>query len=200
MEAANNGHTQIVQALIRAGADVNAQDEHGYTALMLATWAQDTQIVQSLLNANADVTIESNFGETTFNYVKDPEISHILKSALKKAEQERIKNEEKIAKKQPKTKPEEPVKTEEKTPVENPENLEFDGCSRTEKRQLIKFHKEQYRQLLSELTTTTPERHALAVKLQEIRTEYGHEAKKIAKNNRVVQALRRKINEGHQKE
>eukprot|EP00640_Fibrocapsa_japonica_P009059 CAMPEP_0113951316 /NCGR_PEP_ID=MMETSP1339-20121228/85488_1 /TAXON_ID=94617 /ORGANISM="Fibrocapsa japonica" /LENGTH=54 /DNA_ID=CAMNT_0000959521 /DNA_START=119 /DNA_END=283 /DNA_ORIENTATION=+ /assembly_acc=CAM_ASM_000762 len=37
MEAAGQGHAQIVSALLEAGADPNMEDTHGQTAL---AWAQ----------------------------------------------------------------------------------------------------------------------------------------------------------------
>ena len=49
--AAQNGHTETVQALITAGANVNLQDAQGYTALMLAATLGRTDTVQALITS-----------------------------------------------------------------------------------------------------------------------------------------------------
>lgn len=39
MHAANNGHTAAVKALVDCGADPEATDDNGYTALMVAVFS-----------------------------------------------------------------------------------------------------------------------------------------------------------------
>ena len=39
MHAANNGHTAAVKALVECGADTEATDDNGYTALMVAVFS-----------------------------------------------------------------------------------------------------------------------------------------------------------------
>ncbi len=51
----NEGHVKIVELLLQAGADVNACDSRGYTALMEASGRNYLQIVKLLLQAKADV-------------------------------------------------------------------------------------------------------------------------------------------------
>ena len=46
--------------LIEAGADVNVQDEYGYTALMNASKKGHLEIVEKLLDAGADVNVKSD--------------------------------------------------------------------------------------------------------------------------------------------
>lgn len=55
MHAANNGHTQAVRALLEAGADTEARDNHGYTALSIACFSDRHSTVDILLKANAQV-------------------------------------------------------------------------------------------------------------------------------------------------
>jgi ankyrin repeat protein len=49
------GHTEIVQLLLEKGADVNAKNKYGRTALIYATERGYTEIVQLLLEKGADV-------------------------------------------------------------------------------------------------------------------------------------------------
>ena len=51
--AAAHGHTDTVQALLDAGADVNAEDFTGWTALHAAAFNGDPEIVQLLLEHGA---------------------------------------------------------------------------------------------------------------------------------------------------
>jgi ankyrin repeat protein len=49
MEASERGYTEIVEALLAAGADVNMKDKHGYTALIYASLGGHTEIVKLFL-------------------------------------------------------------------------------------------------------------------------------------------------------
>ncbi len=62
MYAAFNGQTEIVKMLIKAGADVNAQDKTGTSALMFAASAPGgAKTIQILLDAGAKINaIDSN--------------------------------------------------------------------------------------------------------------------------------------------
>ena len=57
----------MVDALIEAGADVNAKDIRGMTPLMLgvASETQDAAIVRRLVHAGADVNAKSTAGESS---------------------------------------------------------------------------------------------------------------------------------------
>lgn len=61
MIASINSFLMVVDILIKAGADVNFNDNEGRTALMMAT---TPQIIDKLLDAGADVNIQDNDGET----------------------------------------------------------------------------------------------------------------------------------------
>lgn len=54
--------TQMAQLLINAGANVDAQDFFGGTALKDAAFGRKTEIVRSLLNAGADPDIQAQYG------------------------------------------------------------------------------------------------------------------------------------------
>ncbi len=61
-----DGSPEEVEAAIGGGADVNARDQYGFTALMLAAWFNDDQQVVSLLLRNgADVHAKSDKGGST---------------------------------------------------------------------------------------------------------------------------------------
>jgi hypothetical protein len=55
---------QDVKADLAAGANVNAQDEHGWTALMFAVLRSDVDLVRLLLQHGADVNLKTNEGNT----------------------------------------------------------------------------------------------------------------------------------------
>lgn len=46
MHAANNGHTSAVKALVECGADAEATDDNGYTALMVAVFSDRSALAQ----------------------------------------------------------------------------------------------------------------------------------------------------------
>lgn len=77
---------ETVRALIKAGADVNARDVRGMTALMLAvgTETQNSGVVEELLAAGADVNAKSEFGETALDWARkyrNPAVLKILTAA-----------------------------------------------------------------------------------------------------------------------
>jgi ankyrin repeat protein len=65
------GNTEIVRALLNAGARVDAQDNNGYTALMLAVTQGRSASVALLLKAGANVNLKNNYGETALTLARD---------------------------------------------------------------------------------------------------------------------------------
>ena len=62
--ASNNGHTEIVEMLLKAGANVDARNKYCYTALIEASWGSHVDIIRMLLKAGADVNAQNHFGYT----------------------------------------------------------------------------------------------------------------------------------------
>ncbi|MFN3397924.1 MAG: ankyrin repeat domain-containing protein [Sulfurimicrobium sp.] len=67
MQASASGNLPMVEALIKAGADVNATDETGWTALMKACFNDEMdrgfpEVVQRLIDAGADVEAQIVYG------------------------------------------------------------------------------------------------------------------------------------------
>jgi ankyrin repeat domain-containing protein 17 len=64
MEAASAGHIEIIELLIRHGADVNAQSSTGNTPLMYACAGGHVEAVKALLNHGANVEDHNENGHT----------------------------------------------------------------------------------------------------------------------------------------
>ena len=69
-----NKNPEAIATLLKAGAEVNAKDTDGWTALMWAAWKnQNLRVITTLLKAGADGKAKSNEGRTAFDYAKDNE-------------------------------------------------------------------------------------------------------------------------------
>lgn len=64
MEAASAGHIEIIELLIRHGADVNAQSSTGNTPLMYACAGGHVEAVKTLLSHGANVEDHNENGHT----------------------------------------------------------------------------------------------------------------------------------------
>ena len=84
LKAASGGETEKVKALLKAGADVDAKDNDGWTPLMLAASRGHTDTVQALLDAGADVNAKGDSSLTTLEkatMMGYTEIVELLKKA-----------------------------------------------------------------------------------------------------------------------
>ena len=84
MSAAKNGHTEIVSALFRGGADVNAKTSKGLTALMIAARYGHTGIVSDLLSCEGiDVNAATSEGLTALMIAAQNGHTEIVSDILK---------------------------------------------------------------------------------------------------------------------
>ena len=73
---------EFAKLLIDAGADVNAKDNDGLTALMVAANNRNSEVVQELINAGADVNAKSFVGMTALMFAAKKGDSKITKALM----------------------------------------------------------------------------------------------------------------------
>ena len=67
--------------MVEKGADINAQEDIGRTALMNASYNRHLKIVKFLIENGADVNIKNNDGKTALDLAKTEEIKEVLRKA-----------------------------------------------------------------------------------------------------------------------
>lgn len=70
-----------IDALLAAGATLEKRDGAGFTALMWAVAFRKPEIVRRLIAAGADVNARNNDGKSVLELARDPETEEILKAA-----------------------------------------------------------------------------------------------------------------------
>lgn len=89
MAAAATGNVQSVELLIEGGADVNATDYFGKTALMYAASSHQgddaVQIAELLVKNGADLNTVDHFGQTVWDYAERHGMENVI-NALKQAQ------------------------------------------------------------------------------------------------------------------
>jgi ankyrin repeat protein len=69
--AAAGRHEDVARLLIKAGADVNARQRHGYTPLHSAAQNGDVELVDRLLHAGADPSARTDDGRTPADLARE---------------------------------------------------------------------------------------------------------------------------------
>ncbi len=76
--SAGYGTTQIVDALLEAGANPNVRDRYGETPLMLFCQTHSHEGIYKLVEAGADLNLENHDGETALSFACCDEIKEYL--------------------------------------------------------------------------------------------------------------------------
>ena len=76
--------SEVVTALLKAGADVNAVTKAGETPLHLASHQGDLETVKVLLESGADPSKQNKAGDTALSFATDEKIKKLISSYQKK--------------------------------------------------------------------------------------------------------------------
>jgi receptor-interacting serine/threonine-protein kinase 4 len=60
-------HADIVRLLLDCGVNINARDNHGYTAVLVAAIAGANECLRLLLKAGADISVVDNYGRNALH-------------------------------------------------------------------------------------------------------------------------------------
>lgn len=90
--AAEQGDTAAIQRLLADGAPINAQDEQGRTAVLIATHARQTDAVRTLIEAGADINIRDQRSDNVLLYAGAEGLLDILRLAIVAGADTRITN------------------------------------------------------------------------------------------------------------
>ncbi|XP_043944651.1 ankyrin repeat, SAM and basic leucine zipper domain-containing protein 1 isoform X1 [Protopterus annectens] len=78
MLAAKEGYTQVITLLVAHGAEVNAQDINGYTALTWAVYCEQKSAILKLIEFGADKTLETKDGKTPAEIARRKQNSEVF--------------------------------------------------------------------------------------------------------------------------
>ncbi|XP_044149396.1 oxysterol-binding protein-related protein 1 isoform X3 [Bufo gargarizans] len=80
------GHREVVEDLLKAGADINVLNDMGDTPLHRAAFTGRKELVMLLLESNADTTVINGEGETAVDVAQDKDIKTMLEAAQRTQE------------------------------------------------------------------------------------------------------------------
>ncbi len=90
--SAENGNTDDVLALLQDGADIDATDEHGRTAVMAATYNNEVDTVKALIQKGADINIRDNNSDNVLLHAGASGQLEILKLAIEAGADTKLTN------------------------------------------------------------------------------------------------------------
>ena len=76
--ACGKGHLECAKALLGAGADINKQDNDGWTPLMRAAWCGKIEVVRELLKRGAKKELKTDDGNNAYDLTSNEEIKALL--------------------------------------------------------------------------------------------------------------------------
>jgi uncharacterized protein len=82
IEYAEQGNTEQVKRLLQSGANINATNEEGRTAVLAATYHNQVETVEILIQAGADINIRDHNRNNVFLYAGAEGLRDILKLAI----------------------------------------------------------------------------------------------------------------------
>ncbi|CAL1283652.1 unnamed protein product [Larinioides sclopetarius] len=77
--AADYGQTEVLSYLIEKGANIEAKDKHGISALLAAIWEGHTSCVKLMLEKGASKSGQTPDGVDYITAAEKPEIKELLK-------------------------------------------------------------------------------------------------------------------------
>lgn len=83
-EAAKKHPCSAVKVIIEEGADINAKDSDGSTALMWAAWRNELDAAKLLIQSGADVNAKDSKAVTALMYASEKNSHHVAKLLIEK--------------------------------------------------------------------------------------------------------------------
>ena len=84
----------IIEALIKAGADINAKNKDGNTALHWVSECGHADVVKLLINAGADINAKNKDGDTALHRVSERGHADVVKLLIKEGAKVGVRNKE----------------------------------------------------------------------------------------------------------
>ncbi len=92
MWAARHGHADVVEVLMKHGADVNAKNNDGWTALMHSALNDEAEAAEVLLAHGANVNVKDNNGTTALMSAAQEGKTEVVEALLKHGADVNVKN------------------------------------------------------------------------------------------------------------
>lgn len=82
ISAVTEGNIETILELLNVGADINATDNHGVTAVMAATQRNNVNIVKALIEQGANIDIQNHHQDNVLLFAGAEGLLDILKLAI----------------------------------------------------------------------------------------------------------------------